>query len=164
MIECIVCDIDNVYTDSRDWVKHVPKGDLAKSREAWDKYHTYHHLVKPNKFIIRMIVKVSKTMPILFVTSREDRGDMRKLTIEEIENFSNDMIKIGGTSVHKLYMRKDCDYRDSDVVKEEILLKEILPHKYKPILAIDDEPSNIDMFKKHGIDTRLYDINKAPLK
>ena len=58
-------------------------------------------------------------------------------------------------------MRKDCDYDPSEVVKEEILTKKILPKGLNPIIAIDDEPSNIEMYKRYNIDTKLYDINKA---
>jgi hypothetical protein len=155
-IDSIIGDIDNVYSDSREWIKHIPK---VSTREAWDKYHEKQYLAKPNKRMIRRIVEISKYIPILFVTSREDRHDMKKKTIEEIEKFSDNMIKIG--PLHKIYMRKDGDYDPSDVVKEDILLNKILPKGFNPIIAIDDEPANIEMYERHNIATKLYDINKV---
>ena len=49
-----------------------------------------------------------------------------------------------------ILMRKENDFRSSDIVKEDILNNEILPN-YLPVLAIDDEEPNIKMFEKNGI-------------
>lgn len=155
---CVICDIDNVYSDSREWIKHLPSVSKAKDRKAWDEYQTKHYLVKPNKKIIDKISHISKYVPIIFITAREDRNDVRKNTLREIESFSGDTIKIG--ILHKLYMREEGDYRSSDVVKEEILIREVLNKGFKPIVAVDDEEANIEMFKRHGIPTKLYDISK----
>ena len=52
LIDCVICDIDNVYSDSREWIKHLPK---VSSREAWDEYHSKQYLAKPNKIMIKRI-------------------------------------------------------------------------------------------------------------
>jgi len=158
-IMCVICDIDNVYSDSREWIKYVPEEKDSKNREAWDAYNEKHYLVKPNKRLIPKIVECSQYIPILFITSREDRNDMRKKTIEEIEKFSGNMIKIG--PMHRLYMRPDSNYDPSADVKEKILVEEVLNKNFQPIIALDDDESNINMYKKYNIDTKLYDISKA---
>ena len=52
-------------------------------------------------------------------------------------------------------MREKNDFREAPEVKEGILKNEILPN-FQPILAIDDDKGNIDMYKKHGIHTFHY--------
>lgn len=151
----IICDIDNCYTDSREWIKHVPE---SHDRKAWDEYQALHYLCKPNPSVINLLCATEEVLPIYFVTSREDRGDVKQYTIDQIEKFSNGKIKLTGKTHHRLYMRKEFDYRHSDVVKEEIL-KEIVSEKHIPILAIDDELTNCEMFKKYKIPTNKYDIN-----
>lgn len=49
-----------------------------------------------------------------------------------------------------LYMREGGDTRRDSVVKEEILLTQILPD-YHPVLAVDDRPEVCDVWRRHGI-------------
>lgn len=51
-----------------------------------------------------------------------------------------------------LFMRVGGDKRLDSVVKEEILLNDILP-RFNPVLAVDDRPQVIDVWKKYGIAT-----------
>ena len=154
----IICDIDNCFTDSREWIKLAPKidsKDKSLARNMWDKYQTFSFLAKPNKSVIDFILSMSDLTPIYFVTSREDRKDSRKDTIQQIEKFSNGKIKIGDT--HKLCMRKEFDYRMSDEVKKDILV-ELLNNGCIPAVAIDDEERNCKMFQEMGVLAKQYDI------
>ncbi len=49
-----------------------------------------------------------------------------------------------------LFMRCENDFRDDTIVKEEIL-KELLREGFNPILAIDDRPRVVRMWRKNGI-------------
>src|SRR3546814_10049061 len=49
-------------------------------------------------------------------------------------------------------MRKDADTRPDHVVKEEIL-QQIIDDGYQPILAVDDRPSVVAMWRSKGITT-----------
>ena len=72
----VICDIDNCFTDSREWIKHVPNVDArdkSVARDLWDKYQTYSFLAKPNKSVIDFVRTIAELAPIYFVTSREDR-------------------------------------------------------------------------------------------
>ena len=73
----IICDIDNCYTDSREWIRHAPQNisDEPKSlqRVLWDKYQSFSFLAKPNKSVIDFLVAICDLIPIYFITSREDR-------------------------------------------------------------------------------------------
>lgn len=159
----VICDIDNCYTDSREWVKHVPKvegKDKSVSRDLWDKYQTFSFLAKPNKSVIDFILAIAELTPIYFVTSRENRKNSREDAIHQIEKFSNNRIKIGDT--HKLFMRNEFDYRPSSEVKKEITMS-ILADGCIPVVAIDDDESNCKMFAELGIPTKLYDIETDKL-
>lgn len=150
---CVICDIDRVIVDSREWEKHIPK-DFT-NRAEWDEFLKYHYLAKPNKVMINLILVLSKVFPIFFVTSRENFGNSRKIAKEQIREFSNKRLSVGPLSKHKLFMREKNDFREAPEVKEGILKNEILPN-FQPILAIDDDKGNIDMYKKHGIHTFHY--------
>lgn len=150
---CIICDIDRVLVDSREWEKHIPSD--RTDRNGWNNLLKYSHLVKPNKSMLKLIIQLSKLLPILFVTSREDYNTLKMITKNQIKDFSNGELTLEPNHVHKLFMRKANDFRDSDKVKEDILNKNILPI-YEPILAIDDNADNIKMFKRYDIPTYHY--------
>ena len=151
---CAIMDIDGVYTDAREWEKHIPKRD---TRAGWDKYNSRLDTSKPNKEMVEIAKSLQKLMPIVFVTSREDTGNMRAFTKHEIESYSNGEIKIDGNK-NMLLMRKEGDFRPSALVKQDILKQFILPKGLKPVIAIDDNKSNVEMFERNGIGAKLYTI------
>lgn len=150
---CVVCDIDRVIVDSREWEKYIPKD--SKDREGWDNFLKQNHLAKPNKEMLNFVIILSKVFPILFVTGRENYSISRMLAKKQIREFSDGKLPVGPMNRNKLFMRDYDDFRDPAEVKEDILVKEILP-KYIPVLAIDDNIENVKMFKKHGILTYHY--------
>lgn len=157
---CIICDIDNVITDSREWFPYVPTDG---SREGWDNYQSLiHKYCKPNKHMIDVVASIIDLIPVLFVTSRENRGTHITDTIKQLDKFSNGKFKIG-ENCH-IYFREEFDYRHSDIVKKE-LLDEILDNtEYVPLIAIDDCMENCTMFKDAGITTLWYDIDKQSME
>ena len=152
-VRCVICDIDNVYMDSREWEKHIPEN--KKDREGWTALLQYIGKCIPNTFIIQIINILATKYPILFITSREGTSMLRNLTIEQIEKFSGGVIKLNDISKHKLLMRKCNDFREPSQVKEEILIKNVLPF-YSPMMAFEDDKDNVDMYKRNGIDTIYY--------
>lgn len=54
--------------------------------------------------------------------------------------------------IDHLFMRSGGDKRPDSVVKEEILLRDILP-RFNPVVAVDDRPQVLDVWKKFGIHT-----------
>lgn len=154
----IICDIDNCYTDSRDWIKLIPDvsmKDKCVARDMWDKYQTYSFLAKPNKSVIDFVLTMAELTPIYFVTSREDRKHCRADAEHQIDKFSDGRIKIG--DVHKLYMRREFDYRPSHEVKKDIVIG-LMSEGCIPCVAIDDELENCKMYAELGIPVKQYDI------
>lgn len=154
MEHVFVCDIDNCFTDSREWVKHAPSGN---TREGWDKFLELYYLATPNKPFVDMVCSVAATMKIAFLTGREDRKQNRERTIKQIEEFSNGKIIVGENAI--LIMRADCDYRPSAAVKKD-MISILADNGYTPVSAIDDEEENCEVFRKFGIPTIHYDIEK----
>lgn len=159
----ILSDIDNCFTDSRDWVIQAPKntGDKVMDRQAWDEYQAKDYLCKPNTTFIQLICHLAKDFPIIFITSREDRKNNREKTIKHIEEFSYGQIKIGDK--HKLLMRNEFDYRSALDVKKDILISKVVPF-YTPIMSYEDDYENAKMFSDFGIISMLYDIESNTLK
>ena len=150
---CIICDIDRVIVDSREWEKYIPSDPT--DRDGWNKFLAHHGLAKPNKPMLNFVLILNKVFPILFVTGRENYSNSRLITKKQIKEFTNGKITVGPLNPNKLFMRELNDFREPCKVKEDILKEKILPY-YQPILAIDDNEGNIEMFKKYGITTFHY--------
>lgn len=150
---CIICDIDNVIVDSREWGKYIPEDN--RDRAAWKMFWKNANLAKPNRSMLNLISILSRVFPIIFITSRENYENSRMITKEQIKKFSFGAIQVGPLQPSKLYMREAFDYRKPYEVKEEILLNKVLP-TYNPILAIDDDKDNVKMFRKYNIFTYHY--------
>ncbi len=56
-----------------------------------------------------------------------------------------------------LYMRKSNDYRDDDIIKQEIYNKYI-KDKYDILFAIDDRQRIVDMWRRNGITCLQCDV------
>lgn len=149
-----ICDIDNCYTDSREWIKSVPTGT---ERGAWDEWQRKIHLAQPNQPVINLVNDIVNhlDMEILFITGREDRNYQKEHTIEQLEKFSHGVLEVG-KNCH-LYMRGNCDYRPAHEVKDELL--DELETEYEFVAAIDDDESNCQLYEERNIVSILYDIS-----
>lgn len=58
---------------------------------------------------------------------------------------------LNGFEPDDMYMRGWKDQRSDDIVKEDIL--KIIQSRYNPVLAVDDNPSVLAVWRKHGIPT-----------
>ena len=143
---CILCDLDGVLFDSREWHKYAPT--KKDDREGWDEFQKHVDVCKPNYRMGEKLLKFNKIFPIIFITSRENTPFLLKETKAQIKKATKGQLIIG--TRNKLFMRNFKDYRPAAKVKEEIYLKEI-KDIYEPLFIIDDELENIKVFEKHGI-------------
>lgn len=154
---CIIIDVDGTIVSEKDNSQIILPTE--NNRKVWDLFHKnkkYYRVsqFKPNKNIVDIIKSIISNMPevyLVFLTAREN--------IENKPIFINTyrlIRKIFGFQPtdfgrrFTILMRKENDFRSSDIVKEDILNDEIL-HDYLPILAIDDEEPNIKMFERNNI-------------
>ena len=157
----VICDIDNCFVDSRMLAQYIPADN---SRAGWDNFLTKIPLCTPNQQVIDMICATCDLHPVIFMTGREDRHTCRHDTIVQLKEFSNGKINMQDPECpHKLLMRDEFDYRPASVIKEEKLLQ-VIRAGYMPLVAIDDEIENCQMFMKYGLKTIRYDIEAQLLK
>lgn len=159
----VICDLDNCFFDSRLLEKYVPKDKL--SREGWDEFSRHYDECTPNKTIIDLVLATEELLPIYFLTAREDLDytNVREVTEKTIYRATNGRIDFKKPKCqHKLIMRKAFDYRASAEVKKDMLI-EVVQKGFYPVLAIDDDITNCEMFNLFGVKTKLYDIEKDEL-
>ena len=154
---CMIIDVDGSIASEKDNSQIILPTE--NNREVWDLFHKnkkYYKVsqFKPNKNIVDINKSIINNMPevyLIFLTAREN--------IENKPIFINTyrlIRKIFGFKPtdfcrkFDILMRKENDFRSSDIVKEDILNNEIL-HDYLPVLAIDDEEPNIKMFERNNI-------------
>lgn len=152
---CIICDIDGVFADSRAWEKYAPESKDRGSLQEWREFAKHVSVCKPNPEVIEALTGLDKLVKIIFITSRSGSAELKANTLHQLQYFSKNKLKKFGNNSFLLYMRKEGDMRSSSVIKEEVLKSKIFPH-YIPILAIDDEEENINMYKKYNIPTLHY--------
>lgn len=75
-------------------------------------------------------------------------GDRPGETFRKLQMW--DWIRKHGLPIDILLMRQGGDTRRDSVVKEEVLLRDILPH-YKPVLAVDDREEVALVWERHSI-------------
>lgn len=63
-----------------------------------------------------------------------------------------DWIAKHGLPIDELFMRSGGDRRLDSVVKEEILVRDILP-RFRPVVAVDDREQVLEVWKRYGIAT-----------
>ena len=111
---CIICDLDNVFFDSRKWHKYIPKE--REDREGWDNFAKHVGICIPNKPFIEILGKINKLIPIIFLTGREQTKFLEEETKKQILKFSHYLLTPDINC--KLIMRKENDYREVSKVKE----------------------------------------------
>lgn len=140
----IIVDIDGCILDSTEANKHLPTD--WNDRSQWDESHKHIHKCVPNKWIQELIAKYNPDR-IFYITSREDRGGVRGITLDALEK-----IDLFVDDVDMLLMRPNNCFESSADVKKA-LYKEHIEGKYDIEFAIDDSLENIEMWHSLGINT-----------
>lgn len=149
--DCILCDIDGVFTDSREWYKYFPKNG---NREIWNAFQAKcDECCPPNKPFINYLKETYKDKYIVFFTAREATEYLVEATTRQIHDYSDGYFTVGDNC--DLVMRPLNNFIEDYKVKELMLEKYIFP-KYNVLLAIDDNIDNINMFKSKGIEVYWY--------
>ena len=81
---------------------------------------------------------------VIVVTARHDDPHYERMTREWLD--------LHDIPYDRLYMRADSDTRRDHLVKADIL-QQILDDGFDPVLAIDDRPEVVQMWREHGITT-----------
>lgn len=120
---------------------------ITRSKGEWAEYNAAMVFDAPVPLVVALLNSFRPDVVKIMVSGRmegDHPGDRRR-RFQMI-----DWIAKHGLPIDHLYMRAGGDTRLDSVVKEEILVNDILPD-YDPVLAVDDRPSVCDVWRKYGI-------------
>lgn len=140
-MKAILFDVDGTLANCEHRVHHVQNG-----RRDWNKFFAEMHADTPIEPIVELLRALHQTgqYQIIVVTARPSDITNKKMT--------QDWFMQHHIPYHAMYMRKEGDYRQDAIVKQEILEK-ILLHGYEPFLVIDDRQQVVDMWRSFGLTT-----------
>lgn len=130
----IIVDIDGTLADNKhrqSLVQTAPK--------QWDEFFKlceFDSVIEPVAEVVR---SMNRDHHILIVTGRPER--YRESTVRWLRKHN--------VPFWSLYMREDDDHRPDHIIKHEILTQ--IRYVHDPILAIDDRPEVVNMWRENGI-------------
>lgn len=134
----LVCfDIDGTLANIEhrlDYVRSKPKN--------WKAFDAGIPNDKVNLPVADVFWALRDRATIILASGRNERS--RKLTIEWLK-------RNGFGSYAKLYMRKEDDYRNDSIVKDEIIDQIIEDYGQKPDMWFDDRPRVVKAVRDRGI-------------
>jgi len=129
-------DIDGTLADCSHRIHHI-----EKSPKDWATFFSAVHLDSPIPHLIGLAQRLSVAgTAIVYVSGRSDQ--CRNETAIWLDRHS---LPFG-----PLYMRKEGDHRDDDIIKIE-LLAQLRADGYEPIMAFDDRTRVVNAWRSAGI-------------
>lgn len=155
MQDAIICDLDGClfYTD---WIFEEIEEQGLIGAAKWDYFH--RHVNHPKSCMcpeLKNFIKevLTEGIFVIFMTARSEviANETKSRLLKEFPRLT--------TENHLIMMRPYNDYDDADLVKERMLQQLKKENKYSFIMAIDDEPKNIEMFARNQITAKQWRIN-----
>lgn len=135
MKHCVIIDIDGTLADidhRRHCVEQKPKD--------WKQFNSLMVFDLPNPWCVKLIEQLHLRYDVILCSGRMERH--RAIT----ENW----LKENKIHYHKLFMRKERDFRDDSIIKAEIYEKEIEP-SWNVVFVVDDRKRVVDMWRNKGL-------------
>lgn len=140
-VDGTLCDVSGI----RFWVN--PDDPKFPGKKNWERFHASAIDCPPNEQALDLYrAAVDDGYKIIVVTAR-----MRQWEIP-----TKVWLRRHGVAYEKLYMRGYDDYRKDYVVKAEIL-EMIRDDGYTPVMAVDDNPNVIRLWREQDIRTYIID-------
>jgi uncharacterized HAD superfamily protein len=131
----IIVDIDGTLSDAAHR-QHLVRGGLKN----WDKFYDLCYLDPLQNHVALIIRALAFQFRILLVSGRVERT--RTMTIEWLVKHK--------IPYDELFMRPDGNYIEDQVLKEQILDRDILP-RFDVAFALDDRDRVVKMWRSRGI-------------
>ena len=137
----IIVDLDDVLFCTNPIFKKAAEMNLSGD-DLWKFFHENVKGCPVNRWAADMVCRYIRAgITPVFITARSE-----EIWLETYMSVAKGL----HITYFDLYMRKIGDKRPSEIVKEEILLDEVLP-LYNVEFALDDDIKNCEMYAKHGI-------------
>lgn len=148
----IIFDRDGTLAAVHNGPSHskVDTGDYRRATNAdWAAFNASLRFDAPVPQVVALLRSIRPGVVRIMVSGRAEGGHPgdRRLRFA-----MQDWIDKYDLPIDVLLMREGGDKRLDSVIKEEILVNKILPH-YNPVVAVDDRPAILDVWKKYGIST-----------
>jgi FMN phosphatase YigB (HAD superfamily) len=143
-MKAAIFDVDGTLCDVSSIRYHVnPKHPRFSGRKRFDRFHADAINCPPHPLALDHY-RYAKEMgwAVLVVTARKSFWAMHTLL----------WLREHGVEHDELYMRRNLDNRKDVECKREILA-DIRRDGYRPILAVDDNPAIIELWRSEGIPT-----------
>lgn len=143
----IIVDIDGTLANC-DHRRHFVDGSIGK--KDWKAFYEAMIDDTLNKWCDEIIYSLGDTehccYDTILVSGRPE--EYRNLTLEWLKK--NGVDSTGYFSREMLFMRKNGDFRDDAIIKEEIYREHIEPY-YNILFVIDDRKRVVDMWRRLGL-------------
>ena len=158
--ECYVFDIDGTLLDISHRLHHIKAGN--KNWAVFRAEALTALTEVPRMEVINLLVVLSDWHNIVFVTGRVESeaaftfgpgSPLYKTIKDHFNGITYDWWDCPTTGLFRAsmrYMRKEGDYRHDDIIKAE-MLAQIKADGYHPVMAFDDRPRVIRMWREHGV-------------
>lgn len=132
---CVIVDIDGTLSNASHRQHLVQDGN-----KDWDRFYDLCEFDDFHPHIGVIVNLLYDFYKIVLVSGRVER--VRDKTVKWLDQHK--------VSYDELFMRPDGDFRPDDVLKAEILGRDIAP-KWHPVMAFDDRDRVVAMWRKCGI-------------
>ena len=135
-MRCYLFDIDGTLADCSHRLHHI-----QKQPKDWNAFFADCHADAPLHHIVDLAITLfDADQRIVYVSGRSD--ECRALTVAWLQS--------QGLHDAPLYMRKQGDHRDDDIVKIE-LLAQLRADGFEPIMAFDDRNRVVAAWRAAGV-------------
>ncbi len=134
----VVCDLDGVLSDAA-WRQHFIGIEKGKDRD-WDSFFAHCGDDPYIDEVATLLNLLDKELLVVLLTGRP--SSVQPQTVEWLKNYP--------LRWDLLIMRNFGDYSAAKEFKAQSL-KEIRSYGVEPVLAFEDDPRNVGMFKSHGV-------------
>jgi predicted kinase len=146
----VICDIDGTVANLDHRLQYA-KGET----KDWTTFYDLVSEDKPIQENIEFVNQLAETHSVWMVSGRPDffvKGN----DVNRVWQTTVDWLATNGLRYEHLFMREAKDKRDDDLVKKDILEKQILRNVSKDQikLVVDDRPRVIRMWREHGLEVK----------
>lgn len=134
-MKCFLIDIDGTIANGDHRLHHI-----QKEPKAWDDYFLACGGDTPIDHMHAVVCALSDHCHIVYVTGRSDLIRMETIAWLDQHGFPCDA----------LYMRKQGDHTNDDVLKIQ-LLAQVRADGYEPLMAFDDRKRVVDAWRAAGM-------------